>query len=159
MQNVILTKEGYEKIKSEKEVLHKKREETVKSLTRAREMGDLSENALYKAAKMELASIDRRIRHTTYLLRHAKIIAATTYEKVSVGVIVTVTEGTKTRKFHLVGSYESDPLEGKISENSPLGKALIGRAIGEKVVVSTPRGELTYIIKNISLPSSASVNG
>lgn len=151
MNSIPFTQVGYDTIKNEQELLTVKRKETVKSLTRAREMGDLSENALYKAVRMELGQIDRRLRHLTYLLKNAEITNAKSNETVNIGVKVIIDDGEKSRELSIVGGYESDPLAGKISPYSPLGKKLMGKKVGDVVYVMTPRGGVTYTIRTISL--------
>lgn len=143
------TKEGYENLKNEKTLLDEKRKETIISLSRAREMGDLSENALYKAAKMELGGIDRRLRRNAHLIRYAEITEVTKHSGVQIGSDVLIHDGDKTRELHIVGGYESNPSEGKISHISPIGKGLLGKRIGDVIDVETPRGKVRYKIIKI----------
>lgn len=149
MKRVLFTKQGYEELKKEHEELGSKRKVAVKTLTRAREMGDLSENGLYKAARFELSSIDHRLRQTDRLLKQAKIAQSTQSGTVQIGYLVTISDGKKEQEYHIVGEYESNPLEGKLSHVSPIGKALMGKKKSEKIQITLPKGVFTYTIVKI----------
>lgn len=155
----VFTPKGLEKIKSEKEIIMKKRKEAVVNLRTAREMGDLSENAAYHVAKQKLSSIDSRIRHLNHLIRSAKIISIPNTHVIGIGSQVELFDGKKHLIFEIVGSFEANPHEGKISYLSPLGKALMGVSLHSKVGITTPNGVTTYQvvrIKNIPMtPISA----
>lgn len=150
-QAVQLTKSGHEELLSELEELQKiKRPKAVIRVQTAREFGDLSENAEYHAAREELNFIDGRIEELGDILMRAKVVSApTTSGIVGIGCQVTISTNGQTHVFHVVGEWEANPAEKKISHDSPLGKALIGKKVGDKVEVSAPAGMITYTIKKI----------
>lgn len=125
------------------------RKEVMGHLVIAREMGDLSENGAYKAAKFELGGINRRIRQLNFVLDNAFVPEVNKLDIASFGKVVTLKNGTNTLTFTLVGSYESDPEQMKFSLESPLGKAVEGRKVGDKVMVNSPAGEVKYLIVEI----------
>lgn len=137
-------------MKSEQVRLLQKRKETLVSLSRAREMGDLSENGLYKASKMELGSINRQLGRISHLLRNAQVIERQSSDTVHIGSKVIISDGEKERTLLIVGDFESDPLQNKISQKSPIGEALLGKRIGETVTITIPSGKITYTIQAIS---------
>lgn len=146
-----LTAQGLAELKKEyDDLVHKKRPEVVAQLTTAREMGDLSENAQYQAARDELSFMDDRISELEELLKQVSVIddSKKITGVVTLGSTVTVTNG-KEEKYRIVGEWEADPRKKKISDQSPLGKALLGKKIGEKAVVSAPSGKIEYTIKAI----------
>lgn len=148
MQEIELTQEGYQKLKGELEKLVKvKRPQITARLQSAKDYGDLMENAEYETAKNDQAFIEGRIRELESILKNAKLIQRQTSTKIVLGSkVVCEVDGT-TETYILVSSTEADPAAGKISTQSPLGKALFGKAVGEKVEVLTPEGErLTYQI-------------
>lgn len=149
LTQIPFTKEGFEEVKKRYQEVLSSKKEAIDTLTRAREMGDLSENGFYKAAKGRLMSIYSEIRHLERVIR----IAEVTEPKegiAGVGTKVTVNDGTKTRIFYIVGKFETDPLKRKISNESPIGKELIGKKVGDEVLVKTPKGELNYKILEIN---------
>ncbi len=148
---VLLTKEGLEEIKREYDELARvKRPVAVKRLADARELGDLSENSEYAAAKQDLAFMDGRIIELEEILHSAKLISKNhTRSMVDVGCKVTLHVDGKKEEFTLVGEWEADPKEKKISHESPLGKALMGKKVGEKVEVEAPAGRVLYKILTI----------
>ena len=148
MQHV-LTLKGLKKIKSERDIIIKKRKETVESLRTAREMGDLSENAAYHVARQKLSATDSRIRHLTYLIRSAKIINTPSADIVGIGSKVGLYDGKKRSNFEIVGTFEANPHEARISHISPLGKALMGKRLKDKVTITTPGGVTTYQVLSI----------
>ena len=115
----------------------------------ARSYGDLSENSEYDEAKSEQAKIEARIQELEYQLKNAVIIDNTASDKVSMGSKVTVLRDGQKFVYEIVGFSQSNPSQGKISDESPVGKALIGAAVGEKVVVEAPIGNLEFEIKSI----------
>lgn len=149
IEPIPFTKVGYAQIEKEHAELTAKRPEAVEELRKAREMGDLSENGAYKGARLKLSQIDSRLRHLKHLLRYGKIIESAQSGVVEIGCIVVVDDGKETREFSIVGGFESNPLEGKLSHISPLGKVLVGKRVGETVVVDLPRGKTTYTIKEV----------
>lgn len=150
---ILLTPEGLKELKGEyDQLMQVKRPEGVERLARAREGGDLSENSEYTAAREELAFIDGRIAEIEEILNGAKTIRHKTVGKsssVSVGCKVHLTVNGKKEVFTIVGEWEADPTEKKISHESPLGKALIGKKIGDKVEVEAPVGKIEYKILRI----------
>lgn len=154
MQNkkIYLTKEGLEALKKEfDELRNQKRPQVVQRVAAAREMGDLSENAEYSAAREELSFIDGRIEELEELLKQVAVIddkAAT--NQVTLGSTVTVKHNGNKIAYEVVGEWEADPTEKKISHESPLGKALMGKKIGETVEVKAPAGKITYTVIEIA---------
>lgn len=148
-QKIQFTKEGYEKIQKDFSHLTEKRKEAVINLRTAREMGDLSENGAYKAARWELGGIDRQLRRLSYLLRMAKVYETNNNGFIDFGRKVTLFDGKSKLTFILVSSFESDPTQDKLSIESPIGKAIIGKRVGDMVRVTTPSGIITYTIDSI----------
>ncbi len=146
---IFFTPEGFEKVKEEKNVLLSKRPEAVQSLRIAREMGDLSENAAYKVARSKLSSVDSRLRHLDHLIRSAQITERPTPGIVGIGSKVELFDGKKNFNYKIVGGYESDPSNGKISHISPIGKTIMGKRKGDTVNVTTPQGSSTFRIINV----------
>lgn len=149
LERISFTKEGYEKIQQELADLQASRKGAVETLSAARALGDLSENGLYTAAKGRLRSIDTEINRRKYYLKVGKI-EESGKSSVGVGKTVEVIDGNNTREFKIVGDTESDPLNGRITKKSPIGRALFGKKIGEIVVVKTPSGDKKFTIKKIS---------
>ena len=145
LKEVILTPEGYEKLKAEIEVLStEKRREVADRIRVAREFGDISENAEYDDAKNEQAMLEKQISDLEEKLRNARVIDAKSVDTDVVGVGVTVhvkdQKTDKSTKFKIVGSAEADPGDSKLSNESPVGRALLGHKRGETVSVQVPRG-------------------
>lgn len=151
MQRQMLTKDGLVELKKEYEELAKvKRPITVQRLADARDLGDLSENSEYAAAKQDLAFIDGRISELEEIINSAKIISSSSKSHVDVGSKVTLHINGKKDVFHLVGEWEADPINKKISHSSPLGKALMGKKTGEEVEVEAPAGKILYKILSVN---------
>jgi transcription elongation factor GreA len=152
-KKVYITREGLQELKKEYEDLVKvKRPEVVERVAKAREMGDLSENSEYHAAKENLALIDGRTEELSEIIKMAEIIAdgaAKGAKTVQIGSQVTVKINGKKEVFSLVGEWEADPHEKKISHESPLGKALMGKALNDKIEVEAPAGKIIYHITEI----------
>lgn len=148
---IIFTQTGYQELLEEKKKLLQERPEAVEHLRKGREMGDLSENGYYKAARARLSFLDGRIRRIERLIKLAKIVKPIGNNSVQVGSTVTLLFGTKEVEFTIVGGYESNPLKKTISHISPIGKALMGKMIGDSVQVTVPKGEVTYTIKKITI--------
>lgn len=146
---VQFTRDGHAKMEKELQELQLKRKDAVHNLAVARSMGDLSENAAYTAARRKLSAIDSQIRRMTHVLRHAEIVERTFNGFVELGCSVIVDDGNATRTFTIVGGYESDIMSGKISQFSPIGKALMGKKKGDKVYVHAPAGIAVYSIVDI----------
>src|SRR4030042_2834074 len=142
--DIQLTKEGLENFKKEQQDLINKRPQVLTRLVAAREQGDLSENAGYHAAKDELAFIDHRIRELKLLLKFADVIQTNQTAVVALGSVVTISDGQNNMVYSIVGKLEADPAKGKISDDSPIGKMLIGKKVGESVTVELPEGTVLY---------------
>lgn len=154
-QTQYLTPEGLKNLENRlKYLIEVRRSEVAERLRQAlEEGGDLSENAEYEDAKNEQAFVEGEIMRLETILSSAQVIEETgNKDTVSLGSRITVMEkGTKQEEiYHLVGSAEAKPSEGKISLESPLGKALLGAKVGSKVVVNAPDGEITFTIKAIN---------
>ena len=146
-----LTQAGFSKLKAELEDLVKnKRPSTVDRLSHARSMGDLSENSDYHQAKEALEFIDGRISELESVLNNATVVTGThSTKEIGVGAKVKVRIGKSEHTFDIVGEWEADPKEKKISPESPLGKALVGRKVGETFEVQAPAGKVEYTIVGI----------
>jgi transcription elongation factor GreA len=112
-------------------------------------MGDLSENGAYKAARFELSDTDRNIRRLTHLLKFAEVYKQTTTDMAGFGNTVTLTKEAQSFTYRLVSQYEADPMKGLISVESPIGKAILGKRIGDTAHVQAPVGIITYIVTKI----------
>jgi transcription elongation factor GreA len=154
MKEVILTPEGYEKLKHEIEELSTvKRREVAERIRIAREFGDIAENAEYDDAKNEQMLLEHRIATLEERLRDARVIDKKSVPKdvVSVGSHVKLrdVDAKKTFEYFIVGSAEANPSENKVSNESPVGKAIIGHKKGETVEVVAPRGKMKFKILEI----------
>ena len=148
-----LTPKGFEDLKNEyKELQDKRRPEVVARLSSAREMGDLSENAEYTAAREELSFIDTRIEELEALIKQVELISEEPHGNAAVdlGSQVVLKIKDKEEVFTVVGEWEADPAEKKISHESPLGKALLGKAVGDAIEVEAPAGKMVYTIVGIN---------
>ncbi|MBI4122143.1 MAG: transcription elongation factor GreA [Parcubacteria group bacterium] len=147
-----LTTEGQAKLLAELEELKAKRKATTLRIEEAIKMGDLSENAEYSDAKEEQAFIEGRISEIESILKTSEIIKKkrSVSETVVMGSTITVKAGKVEKQFTIVGTEESDPAQGRISHESPLGKAFLDRKKGDKVTVETPRGTIEYLINEIA---------
>lgn len=150
-----MTKEGKRKIEEELEYLKtERRRQVVERIKLARSYGDLSENSEYDSAKEEQAFVEGRIMQLEKMLRNAEIIDEDTGDNdvVTVGKKVTFIElpDGEEEEYTIVGSAESDPAEGKISNDSPLAKSILGKKLNDIVVVNTPAGEMEIKITKIS---------
>ncbi len=159
-EDVLVTKEGLKKIKDELELLKtKKRAEIAQRLKEAISYGDLSENAEYEEAKNEQAFIEGRILELEKQIKNARIITehtdtkATKGKVIEIGSIVTVrnkTDNDEPETYTIVGSMEADPIEHKISNESPIGRALLGNEKGDNVEVVAPAGKFKYEILKVA---------
>ncbi len=150
-KKIYLTKEGLDELKQELDQLVKvKRPDLLNRVSQARNMGDLSENAEYTVAKDELTFIDGRIEELEEILQQVVIIKADHSSTIKLGSTVNVNAGGDKDIFTVVGEWEADPKERKISHESPLGKALIGKKVGETVEVEAPAGKIVYTIEAIN---------
>ncbi len=153
MTATFLTKEGYQKLADELEHLRTvKRKEVAERLHEAMEGGELIENAEYEAAKNEQAFVEGRIQEVEVILASARIIDETTHDpnSVQVGDTVVLKEGTAgNEEYTIVGAAEADPRNGKISNESPLGKSILNHHAGEEVTVDAPGGSFKVKIVKI----------
>lgn len=150
-KKIYLTKEGLEELKKEHhEINSVRRPEVVQRLSEARDQGDLSENAEYHAAREELSFIDGRIDELEEILKQVELIGETKSNNVALGSKVTLKVNGKDEVYSVVGEWEADPKDRKISHESPLGKALMGKAIGETVDVEAPAGKITYTVVSLN---------
>jgi transcription elongation factor GreA len=155
VKEVILTSEGYEKLKQEIEYLaNDKRREVADRIRVAREFGDIAENSEYDDAKNEQALLEHRIAQLEERLRNARVISKKeiSSDVVSIGSRVRLrdVDAKETIEYHIVGSAEANPSENKLSNESPVGKAIMGRKKGEVVEVTAPRGALKFKILEIA---------
>jgi transcription elongation factor GreA len=149
MNIIPFTKQGYDNLKKELEEKISNRPAAVDTLKRGREMGDLSENGLYKAAKMELSDIDHQIRHLKNLVLYGRPSQPTDNNHVQLGHSIIVETENGNKNFQIVGEWEANPKENKISIKSPIGHNLMGRKVGEVSSVRTPSGFINYKILSI----------
>jgi transcription elongation factor GreA len=155
-RKIPMTREGYEKLKRELDQLIKvERPKNIREIEEARAHGDLSENAEYHAAKERQGHIDAKKRELEHKLAHAQIIDVSklSNEKVVFGTTVTLADAQsgETKTFTLVGQEEADLKKGKISVQSPVGKALIGHRVGDVVTIKTPGKTVEYEIQEIEI--------
>jgi len=150
-QKIMITASGLQDLQAElNDLVNTKRPALVNRLSIARSMGDLSENSDYISAKEELSFMDGRIAELEEFIRNAKVTTPSKKDQVDFGHIVEVKNNSHTVSFKLVGEWEADPTQKMISVSSPLGQALMGKKVGDKVEVSAPVGKIEYTILNIS---------
>jgi len=154
LKEVILTPEGFKKLKDEIEVLStERRREIAERIRVAREFGDIAENAEYDTAKNDQAHLEARIAMLEERLANARVVTKKEIKtgEVSIGTKVRLRDvkANKTFEYHIVGSAEANPAENKLSNESPVGKAIMGRKKGETVEVAAPRGKLKFKIMDI----------
>ena len=149
---VIMTAEGYLEAETElNELKNVRRQEIIEAIKEARAQGDLSENADYDAARNEQAIVEAKIQELEYKLEHAEIIDNSDKNIVNLGSTVTISyDDGETEEYKLVGSMEADPFENKISNESPLGIALLKHKIGDVVEVASPNGGYNIKIEKIA---------
>ena len=141
-----LTHTGRKELEVELEQLKGRRGEIADKIAEARDYGDLSENAEYDSAREEQGIVETRIAEIEDILMNAEDIKGSSKGTIGLGSTVTLRNGKKEVVYTVVGPVEANPLEGKISNESPIGLALMGKKIGETVVITTPKGEITYEI-------------
>lgn len=149
---VVLTQEGYDELVKEIDQIKKtKLPKAIDRVATARSFGDLSENSEYHAAREDLAFLEGRIAELETLFAYAKVIKSAKGKKVTVslGSTVTVHIGKSAHVYKIVGEWEANPAEKKISESSPLGQALIGKKIGEELQIDAPAGKIKYKVASI----------
>lgn len=151
-KELYLTQEGLDEIKKELDELKLvKRPEVISALKDARAQGDLSENAEYDAARTEQAIVEARIKDLEVMVENAVVITKSNTDKVGLGSIVTIeyVDDDDTEEYSIVGSQEADPFENKISNESPIAKAIMNKKVGDIVSVDSPNG--TYDVKIVSI--------
>lgn len=149
-EKIYVTQEGLKSLKDEyDELVNVRRKEVAEKLRKARELGDVSENAAFDAAKTEQAFIEGRIEELEDLLKRAEMVGGRKVDKVAIGSRVKVHLDGDAHEFHIVGTAEADPGNGRISHKSPLGQALMGKKVGDKIEVEAPAGKITYHILEI----------
>ena len=141
-----ITESGQRELERELEELKSRRGEIADKIAAARDFGDLSENAEYDAAREAQGLLETRITEIETILQNASIIQAGGSSTVVLGSTVELEANGKTAVYTVVGPVEADPLEGKVSNESPIGQALMGKAVGDTVTISTPKGELAYAV-------------
>jgi transcription elongation factor GreA len=145
----LFTQEKYNQIKKDYQKLLNERKDAVFQLTKAREMGDLSENGYYRSSKTKLSSIDYNLRKLSSFIKYGSVINFVNKGIVAIGCKVTVKNNNCLQKYHIVGREEADPAFLKISNESPLGKLLLEKKVGENVELKTPSGKIHYKIIKI----------
>jgi transcription elongation factor GreA len=150
VNQIQITKAGFESLKKElEELTETKRPRVVDRLSNARLQGDLAENSDYHNAKDELEFLDGRISELEEVIKSAVVVSHAKGGGISLGTIVTLKVDGKQMVYEIVGEWEADPMKKKLSHTSPLGKALVGKKIGDKVDVEAPAGKLTYEVLTI----------
>lgn len=152
-KEVIVTLEGMKKLQNELETLKGRRNEIAEKIKQARDFGDLSENSEYDEAKNEQGQVEVRIAQLENMLKNIQVVddddINTEYVSVGTKVALENLENGATVSYTIVGSTEANPREKKISNESPVGSALIGKAVGEEVVVTTPGGDMRFKVVDI----------
>jgi transcription elongation factor GreA len=151
MSEQIISQEGYDKLKKELDyILTTKRREIADRIEKAKELGDLSENAEYSEAKDAQSLNDTRIMEISNILKNVTVVdSKKSKNEIGMGSVLIAKTGQKEKQFTIVSFNEADPMEGKISNESPLGLAFLGKKKDEEVVVRTPKGEVKYKILKI----------
>jgi len=151
MPKIQITQKGFNDLKVELEDLIKnKKPKAIDRLGKARSMGDLSENSEYTAAKEELAFVEGRVQEIQQVIDNAQVTNNNnTGDFVQIGSSVTVEFNGKSEVFQIVGEFEADPMNKKLSQNSPIGQALIDKKVGDQVEINIPVGKVQYKIIDI----------
>jgi transcription elongation factor GreA len=144
-----ITEEGKRELEAELDELKGRRGAIAEKIAEARDFGDLSENAEYDSAREEQGLVESRIAEIEDIILNADIIKAGKGSKVTLGSKVELRTGKKTVVYTVVGPVEADPLEGRISNESPIGEALMDKKVGDTITINTPKGEITYEIISI----------
>jgi len=146
-----LTQAGVNELQAERDRLVAKRPDLAEAIRSARELGDLTENAEYQSARAEQEKTENRISELENILTSVEVIKKPKGDsKVQLGSVVKLKGESKSKEFQVVGTVEADPLNGKISDESPIGRALLGKKVGETVEIVTPAETTTYKIASIS---------
>lgn len=144
-----ITAEGKKELESELAELKSRRGEVADKISEARDFGDLSENAEYDAAREEQGLLETRIAEIEDIINNAEIIKASKKSTIGLGSKVKLKSGAKTVEYVIVGPVEANPLEGKISNESPIGMALYGKKVDDKVTITTPKGDISYSVVSV----------
>ncbi|PIR66933.1 MAG: transcription elongation factor GreA [Parcubacteria group bacterium CG10_big_fil_rev_8_21_14_0_10_36_14] len=147
---IYLTPEGKQKLEEEVKELISRRPLISKRIQVAKDMGDLKENAEYHDAKDEQGMVEARIREIEATLNQAEVISKRSGDDITLGTKVKIIANGKEKEMEIVGANEANPLEGRISNESPIGKALMGHKAGDKVEIKIPAGTVIYEIKEIN---------
>lgn len=141
-----ITAEGKKELEAELEKLKARRGEIAEKIAEARDYGDLSENAEYDAAREDQGLVESRVAEIEDIILNAEIIKSSHKSTIGIGSKVELKNGAKTVSYHVVGPVEANPVEGKISNESPIGVALMDKKVGDKATVATPKGDIHYDI-------------
>ena len=144
-----ITAEGKKELEAELEGLKARRGEVADKISEARDFGDLSENAEYDAAREDQGLLETRIAEIEEIVNNAEIIKTTSKSVIGLGSKVELKNGAKKVEYTIVGPVEANPVEGRISNESPIGVALFGKTIGDSATITTPKGNMTYTIANV----------
>jgi len=150
LKKITFTKQGFEKLQRDYKKLQAERPAAVKELARARELGDLSENGLYTAAKARLGGIDSQLFRMEMTMKFAEVVEGNGGSHISVGSKVTVKNENQETTYEIVGDTEANPKLNKITTKSPIGSALIDKKVGDKAEVLLPSGVKTFLIVRIN---------
>ena len=146
-----LTEEGLKKVQEELELRKRTiRQEIAHAIKEAKEQGDLSENAEYSAARQRQSENESRIGELEMLIKDARVAKKSDSSKVQLGSCITVRTGKKSLQFEIVGTNEVDPSKGKISDQSPIGRAFMGKEKGDEAIVETPAGKTKFEILEVA---------
>ena len=145
-----ITEAGKQELEAEVADLKSRRGDIADKIANARDFGDLSENAEYDSAREEQGLVESRIAEIEDILLNAELIKSNGKSKIGLGSKVELKTGAKTVTYHLVGPVEADPLEGKISNESPIGLALMDKKVGDVATITTPKGDISYEVISIS---------
>ena len=144
-----ITADGKKELEAELFGLKARRGEVADKISEARDFGDLSENAEYDAAREEQGLLETRIAEIEDIVNNAEIIKATSKSTIGLGSRVALKNGAKKVEYVIVGPVEANPIEGKISNESPIGMALYGKKEGDSVTISTPKGDISYTVVSV----------
>lgn len=145
-----ITAEGKKELEAELVELKSRRGAVADKISEARDFGDLSENAEYDAAREEQGLLETRIAEIEEIINHAEIIKATKKSTIGLGSTVELKDGSKKVSYTVVGPVEANPLEGKVSNESPIGMALYGKKVDDKITITTPKGDISYTIVSVN---------
>ncbi len=148
-KSYMITKQGKKELEDELKSLKNRRKGIAKKIAEARDFGDLSENAEYDVARQEQGLIETRIAEIEDIIINSEIIKHNSKSKIALGNKVELKYGRKSVIYTVVGPVEADPLEGKISNESPIGAAIFGKKVGDKATIETAKGKIAYEIVSI----------